>query len=313
MGWINPAIAGLAMMTAVSPPVAEPIDDLTETEILQLEHERYRRLTVPVTIGGHGPFNFMVDTGAQATVLSNQLADQLGIVERRPATLVGMASRRPVEVVSVDEFSLGSRSFTIRVAPLVERANIGGADGILGLDSLQRQRVLLDFENNTMLVADADTLGGNGGYEITVRARRKLGQLIISEAKIDGVRTAIVIDTGASASVGNPELLRKLRRQRDGGTALMTDINGVDLESDVRLAREVRIGRLQISNVAIAFADAPPFHALGLADEPALILGMHELRMFDRVAIDFDTRKVLFDLPRDASLANEPGNWSRTF
>jgi hypothetical protein len=31
-----------------------------------------------------------------------------------------------------------------------------------------------------------------------------------------------------------------------------------------------------------------------------LLLGMSELRLFNRVAIDFSTREVLFDLPRDA-------------
>jgi hypothetical protein len=31
-----------------------------------------------------------------------------------------------------------------------------------------------------------------------------------------------------------------------------------------------------------------------------LLLGMRELRTFDRVAIDFQSRKVLFDLPRSA-------------
>ena len=33
------------------------------------------------------------------------------------------------------------------------------------------------------------------------------------------------------------------------------------------------------------------------ADKPAMLMGMNELRGFRRVAIDFDTRKVLFDLP----------------
>ena len=45
------------------------------------------------------------------------------------------------------------------------------------------------------------------------------------------------------------------------------------------------------------FANSPTFHALDLSDEPALILGMSELKLFRRVAIDFKTRRVLFDLP----------------
>ena len=87
-------------------------------DIIAMEIERYRRMTVPVTIMGEGPFNFMVDTGAQATVLSRALADQLQLMDRAPATLVGMASRRPVETTMVPEFKLGERNMTIRTAPL---------------------------------------------------------------------------------------------------------------------------------------------------------------------------------------------------
>ena len=59
------------------------------------------------------------------------------------------------------------------------------------------------------------------------------------------------------------------------------------------------IGGLRLQNLSIAFADAPPFRRLGLDERPAMLLGMNELRAFRRVAIDFATRKVLFDLPDD--------------
>ena len=54
----------------------------------------------------------------------------------------------------------------------------------------------------------------------------------------------------------------------------------------------------------IAYADGPAFAALGLHKKPALILGMRDLRLFDRVAIDFESRTVLFDLPRGIAQGN---------
>jgi hypothetical protein len=54
---------------------------------------------------------------------------------------------------------------------------------------------------------------------------------------------------------------------------------------------------MEIRNVSIAFIDAPPFRALGLDKKPAILLGMRELRVFPRIAIDFPTRRVLFQLP----------------
>jgi len=289
----------LAPVTAAAPDVVTPpvVAAIPEVEIIALEHDRYRRMTVPVTIGDHGPFRFMLDTGAQATVVSRALADRLALNDRKTAILVGMASRKEVETAAIYDVGLGSRSFYIRSAPVVEGVNIGGADGILGLDSLQDQRVLLDFANEQILVADADELGGNRGYEIIVKARERLGQLIITEARLDGVRVAVVVDSGAQNSIGNPALFRRFRRARHIGESEVTDINGEVMTGMVRLASELNVGRAKLQNIPVMFADSPTFAALGLADEPAMILGMSELKLFRRVAIDFKTRRVLFDLP----------------
>jgi predicted aspartyl protease len=299
MAWFATAMAALIAGSGVT-ALALAETDPPEIEVLMLEDDRYQRMTVPVTIGDQGPFRFMLDTGAQATVLSRALADQLQLFDRERALLVGMASSRSVETTSIPEFGLGSRRFVIHTAPLVDGAHIGGADGILGIDSLQDQRVLLDFANRQILVADAEELGGNRGFEIVVSARRRLGQLIITEARLDGVRVAVVIDTGAQGSIGNLALYDRLRRTRSLDATELTDINGERMSGPVRIARDLTVGRASIRNVPIMFADSPPFHGLDLANEPALILGMSELRLFRRVAIDFRTRQILFDLPRDA-------------
>ena len=312
MGWF--VLASTLLLTTGATPLVEQIAETTadaNVEVLQLDRERYNRLTVPVTIGEHGPFDFMVDTGAQATVLSTRLADQLGLGERQSARLIGMASIRDIETASIDGLALGSRTFDIEIAAIVEQANIGGADGILGLDSLQDQRVLLDFRERTIAVADAETLGGNRGYDIIVRARDELGQLVITGANIDGVRVAVIVDTGAQRSIGNSALRDRLRG-RNSGTMEMTDINGVQIDGNVRIARDMRIGRARMTNIPVAFVESPTFAALGLADQPAMVLGMNELKLFQRVAIDFRDRRVLFDLPRGSrDWLDEPIGGSR--
>jgi predicted aspartyl protease len=294
----------LAPVAAAAPePVVPAATALPDVDIIELEHERYRRMTVPVTIGGAGPFRFMLDTGAEATVVSRDLADRLALNDRKTAILVGMASRKQVETAAIYDVGLGSRTFYIRNAPVVEGANIGGADGILGLDSLQDQRVLIDFANQQISVADADELGGNRGYEIVVRARQRLGQLIITEARLDGIKISVVVDSGAQNSIGNPALFSRFRRARHIGESELTDINGEVMSGVVRLGSELNVGRAKLQNIPIMFADSPTFHALGLAGEPALILGMSELKLFRRVAIDFKTRRVLFDLPPESRIA----------
>jgi predicted aspartyl protease len=298
LSW-HPFAAAAVLATSLTGAAAQapaPVDP--SIEIIEIEGDGYDRMTVSVTIQGQGPFDFLIDTGAQATVLSRAVADQLQLFDRDTATLVGMASSRQVETTPIDNFTLGSRSFYIRQAPLVEAAHIGGgADGILGLDSLQDQRVLLDFNKREIAVADAAELGGNRGYEIVVRARERLGQLIITTAKLDGVQVNVIVDTGAQGSVGNMALFNRLRHNDKLRNTEMTDINGQTQSGVVRVARELNLGRGSVQNFPILFADSRPFHTLGLADEPALILGMSELKLFRRVAIDFKSRRVLFDLP----------------
>jgi predicted aspartyl protease len=307
MSW-HPIAAAVLLATSLAGAAAEaPPPEDPSVEVLEIERERFQRMTVAVTIQGQGPFDFLIDTGAQATVLSRALADRLMLHDRDTATLVGMASSRTVETTPIDDFTLGTRSFYIRQAPVVEGEHIGGADGILGLDSLQDQRVLLDFHKREIAVADAGQLGGNRGYEIVVRARERLGQLIITTARLDGVQVEVIVDTGAQGSVGNLALLDRLRRNKELADTEMTDINGITLGGVVRVARELQLGRANVQNFPILFADSRPFHSLGLADKPALILGMSELKLFRRVAIDFKTRRVLFDLPPNVALQGRFG------
>lgn len=275
----------------------ETIAAETESDIIGIDTEKHMRMTVPVMVGDDGPYDFIIDTGAQVTVIARELADDLALHDREPARLIALNSESEVEITDIRDVALGSRVMDLYGAPLIERTHLGGADGMLGLDSLREQSVLLDFENQHIAVAAADEMGNPRGFEIVVRARDRAGQLIITDAEIDGVRVAVMIDTGAQGSTGNLELQRRLRRARDGSEATLTDINGVSSISNVVIARELSFDRARLGNVPVTFADSPTFAALGLSDRPAMILGMNELRLFDRVAIDFERRRLLFDLP----------------
>jgi len=278
------------------------------SEVMELEHDRHERLTVAVTIGDMGPYNFLIDTGAQATVLSRELADSLGLMDRRPVMLIGMASRVATHAVAINGLGIGQRRTDVAMAPLVDAQHIGGADGVLGIDVLQGRRVLLDFAGATMTVASPQESKSSNGYEIVVRARARHGQLIITDAQVENIRTVVVIDTGAQVSVGNEALARRLRARRQEATELH-DINGATAWGHVHIARTAKIGDVSLTSLPIMFSPSPAFHALDLENRPAIILGMRELRLFRRIAIDFETRRVLFDLPSsDREMAEA---WSR--
>lgn len=277
--------------------LGQPAQPLSPTdELLKLERDPHNRMTVPVRIGASGPFEFLIDTGSERTVLSREVASKLGLAIAGTATVVGVAGSVPVELVDVDEISLGKRTYYTLTAPLLDGRFIG-ADGIVGIDSLQDQRVLIDFAADQMIVGDAAALGGSRGFEIVVKARRRSGQLIMANAVIDGVKTDIVIDTGSDTSIGNIALRDALSRRRKMQPTTLVSVTGQSIGAETGMASTINVDGLNLHNIMISFADSPAFHRLGLVKRAALLMGMSQLRMFNRVAIDFSMRRILFDMP----------------
>lgn len=266
------------------------------TDVVAIRKDQWSRMTVPVKVVAQGPFRFLIDTGSQNTVLSTDLAQRLSLVPNRKARLVSVAGTQIVDTVEIDQIDLGRRSYYGLTAPLLESQHMG-ADGILGLDSLQDQRVLVDFKKNLMAIDDAKNLGGNRGFEIVVEARRRSGQLIMADARLEGIKVQVVIDTGAETSIGNLALQRALSKKRKGETIELLSVTGHQVNADLGYSRWLEIGDVRFNNVAIAFTDAPAFKALKLDGRPSLLLGMRDLRSLDRLAIDFATRRILFDVP----------------
>ena len=275
---------------------AQPPPDSHHDEVLKGQPDSYQRLTVPVQISGHGPYSFVVDTGSQKSVVSHRIADELALERSGQMHIMGLAGRELAQTAIVGELGIGRRRHRDLDVVIFESQHIG-ADGIIGIDSLQGQRVLLDFSRNLMMVGDARSLGGDKGYDIVVTARRRGGQLIMTNAVVDGVSTDVIIDTGSDTTVGNRALQRVLNRRQTLQPVVLVSASGQTLVADMGAHRRMDIDSIAITNLLVAYTDAPVFAALGLDRKPALMLGMRELRLFKRIAIDFARRKVYFDLP----------------
>ena len=72
-----PLLPLLAALPAVALPAVaqqEGAPQSATVDVVAIKDDRHDRLTVPVRIGAHGPFDFLIDTGAQNTVISTALA-----------------------------------------------------------------------------------------------------------------------------------------------------------------------------------------------------------------------------------------------
>lgn len=292
------AILLLMLTTGATPPAppGQPDDQPGASETIQGKADSERRLTVPVRIAGSGPFHFVVDTGSQRSIVASSLAAQLALPPSYMVNIVDVGGRQEVATAVAKELGIGTRTYRNLVMPVLQDEHMAAA-GIIGTDNMQGQRVLFDFARNLLQIGHPKALGGNRGYDIVVTARRQSGQLIITRAEVDGVRVNVVIDTGAETSIGNRALQRALSRRSESRPITLISVTGSEIAADYAPFEKLTIGSVSITNPAIAFADSPIFEALGLDDRPAMTLAMRELRLFKRVALDFGSRRVRFDLP----------------
>jgi predicted aspartyl protease len=267
-------------------------------------------MTVPVDLGTGDRWPFVIDTGAERTVLARELAERLALRPGRPVRVTTMTGVATTPTAIVPALRVSSLIPPPIEAPLFARANLG-AIGLIGLDALQGQAVVIDFDANTMsvrpsrrrrLVARPD--------EIVVVARRRSGQLVVTDARWGGRRVSVVIDTGSPVTVANPALLASARRPLPslGALSVIAPDGGV-LIADGRRLDGLEIGSVTLNGVAVAVADAAPFARFDLAHTPALLLGMETLRLFRRVEIDFPGRSIRFTLPRGSAASDRPAGF----
>jgi predicted aspartyl protease len=264
------------------------------------------RMLVPVTIGGAGPYPFIVDTAAESSVISRELARELGLEPDGRARMLSMTSTRDFAKVRMPDVSFLQGDTRSLRAFALNGENLGAA-GVLGIDALRGQRVVLDFETGEMRVGPAPRRSMPiGPDDIVVRGRSRYGQLVLIDSTAEGVPVDVIVDSGLQVSVGNEALRRLLTSRRNQFTQIeLLSITGETLNADYTRVDNLRIGGVAITGMPVAFANAHFFRRMRLTRRPALLLGMDALQMFRRVAVDFPNRRAHFVLPPDAAMRRE--------
>lgn len=301
-------LLGLPLGVLGSVPMAAHPDpetraDGAQPDAIQLAlGETSARLTVPVAIRKQGPYNFIIDTGAERTVVSHELAGRLGLAAGMEVTVTSMTGRSRVATVIVPDLAIESIGVLHQiVAPAFEARNIGAA-GLLGIDTLRDHQVTIDFDTGTMAVRPSVKRKKNEKHdpdEIIVSAKDQFGQLIVTDAYYGNARVQVVLDTGSQVTMGNEALRRKVGRN----VGVLQTIELTSVDGGKTLAQYGQVPAMRVSNVAfdtlpVAFAEAEPFKRFGLTRRPAIMLGMDAMRSFRRVEIDFPNRQVRFFMPR---------------
>lgn len=299
----------LAIQLVIAPPTAPPLPIPDET-MLAIGADA-GRMTVPVSIDTRGPWPFIIDTGAERTVVSRELAGVLGLAAGPPVRVISMTGPANVGSVIVQHLSVSTLAHDTIEAPALGARDLG-AVGMLGIDALQGHTVAIDFDRSRMTLRPAKRHPARGVSstpgEVVVTARSLYGQLIVTDAYWHGQRISVVIDTGSPVTVGNSALLAAIsRRPREIGPMVMTSATGGTLHATAFMIDRLTVGGITFQDVPVAFSDVPPFARFGLGNKPSLLLGMDTLRLFRQVNIDFANREIRFMMPRGAGVPDFVG------
>ena len=145
-------------------------------------------MTVPVSIAGHGPYAFHRRHRLRTDRPVARAGERLSLGPGETATVHSMTEVSRIPTVIVQGLHVGQRTIDDIQAPALSRINLGAA-GMLGVDLLQTQRVIFDFQRHEMTIMPsqrADPHWPEG--TIVVTARSRFGRLMLIDASIDRQR-----------------------------------------------------------------------------------------------------------------------------
>ena len=298
----------------------QPADPTLEQ--VATDRDKAHRVTAPVMLNGKGPFEFVVDTGANRSVVSTELAAELGLPPAGKAEVHGIAGVESSSMALLDRLAVGRIETPRLKVPLLTRGRLG-ADGLLGVDVLRNRRLAIDFRRNTITIyrANAATAGLSLGVKDSrlnqsgrsldgtdytiIPARMRFGQLIVVDADLGGVPVVAFLDSGSQNTVGNLRLYNKLKARPELLSArplnvVLTSATGQTANGELSTVPTLRLGGLGIADLSAVFVDLHIFKLWDLADRPAILIGIDVMRHFEAIELDYGLRRVLLRTPPGA-------------
>jgi hypothetical protein len=119
-------------------------------------------IVIPVRINQAGPFDFMVDTGSQVTIIDPSLASQLDLKQEGRVGLVSVASLAQASVTVLDRLEAGSKVVDKPFAIVHDLGQIRAADprirGVLGQSFLAHFDVFVDYGHKLLCLDETNVM-----------------------------------------------------------------------------------------------------------------------------------------------------------
>ena len=295
-------LGGPVIAQAMTEPVAaeeEPV------YVARTRADRIGRIMAPVFVNGRGPYAFVVDTGATRSAIAPRVVAELGLVPDpdNPLSVRGVTGTASVASVAIERLQAGDIILEHQLLPVIEPSVFANADGILGVEGLERSCLHVDFVRQSIAI----TRNGCRSFRLDwprMRADLRFGRLIVVKGRFRGTAVRAIIDTGAARSLGNQALLQALELEWEAEQPLnATTVLGATeqrLPGSLISAPPLYLGELRVADIRVTFGDFEVFRLWDLDDEPAILVGMDVLGTADALMIDY-RRSELWVLPPETT------------
>lgn len=236
------------------------------------------KIRFPIGVKRETNIPAILDTGAGITVIDSALARRLGIRANDRAWMESLADSKYVEYAMGVPFNFYGAE--IRLNVMIQDISFLGVEVLFGADLLRAAVVEFDFPEQKMRFHN---LGGYfyAGPTKPIPLIRNQGRYDI-EIDVNGKKTALTVDTGASGSISIPVSKEEVQAKIKGGASLRT-IRGANAESTeafTEAAKPFQIGSYTIGNASVEYYDRKDGGKIGG------LLGMSLLKEF---TVIFDT------------------------
>lgn len=287
--FFTPVLASLLALSAAAPAAAE-----------RMTLGPSGHLITPVLLNGTGPFDFVVDTCASASILVAGTPERLGLASAggahaaiRGASGNGAAALFRLDRIEVDGRARGPLTLASLPAPA---AGPPAWAGVIGVDVLADYVAEFDVPGGRFRLLDQATDLTAQGTWTSLPFALNAARFPVMRGTLDGRPVQVLFDTGARRTVINWAAARQLGlAPGDPSLAVAEPIHGATQQRIAAVKRNfgtIVIGGFAIPAGEITIADLPVFGPLGWADGPAMILGIDRMGAY-RFAVDYPRSRLL--------------------
>jgi hypothetical protein len=120
------------------------------------------QIVVGVSINHSAPYDFLLDTGTQMTVVDRSVAADLHLAATGPANVAGVSFRGEANFAQLEMLAVGDRALVHQGVLVYDMSNVQAAGfairGLLGEDFLSQFNVLIDNAHHVLCLDDAPVL-----------------------------------------------------------------------------------------------------------------------------------------------------------